>query len=93
MGDILADVFKIVQSYGGQKEAYFEVDSCDATDVLILTANNVTGLKISSVVLDATGVAVPCTFSSSSGVLLDQIVIGAGPSTAKIKGIIKFESL
>lgn len=88
MADVTPDVFRIIQSYGGLKEAYIEVDSCTAADVIKLAASNVAGIKMASFVLD-TGVAVPMVPAGTGNV---DLTIGAGPSAEKIVGRVIFRS-
>ena len=93
MADVVPDVFKIVQSYGGLKEAYFEVDVVTAADVIVFTAAGaVEGIQFKCVTADDDGAFIPCTISSSSGTLKDQLVVGAGPAAEKVVGVIKFRS-
>jgi len=44
MTDRTTSVFKIVQSYGGLKEAYIEVAAMTSAEALLLTSDNVVGV-------------------------------------------------
>ncbi len=45
MADVTPSVFRVVQSYGGLKEAYIEVSEMDSDDVIVLEDNNVADVK------------------------------------------------
>lgn len=90
MADIATDVFKVIQVYGGLKEAYFEVDSATAADVLKFTDDQrVTDVSMALIQADDDGTAVGYTIGGTDS---NEITIGTGPSAEKIKGRIIYRS-
>lgn len=89
MADIATSAFKVVQTYGGVKESYFEITSATAADVLKFTdEQRVSGIKF-AMIQDADGVAVPYTITGTDD---EEITIGTGPSAEPLKGIVKYRS-
>jgi len=88
MSEITPSEFKIVQSYGGLKEAYFELDSASAADTIDFSDYEVDSDDIAIGFLQSNidGANVPvilCTTDST-------VTIGAGPSAQLCMGTIKF---
>lgn len=89
MADIATSDFKVVQVYGGVKEAFFEVASATAADVLKFTdEQRVSGIKI-VMLQDADGASVPYSVTGADD---EEITIGTGPSAEPLKGIVKYRS-
>lgn len=88
MSVIKPNVFKIVQSYGGLKESYFEVESATAADVIDFADNNVEGAKL-VVLQDADGAAVSGKICGSDD---NTVIVGTGPSAEPLHGTLKFRA-
>ena len=87
MAAVIPDVFTIIQAYGGQKKAYFEVAEATAADTIEFATLNVKGAKL--VVMQDAGAAVD---SPISGDDLNIVTVGTGPSADKLVGEITFRS-
>ena len=96
VANVTPSVFKIVQSYGGLKKAYFEVADMDSDDTILFTDNNVVGIYyitayeendtsgrvlLSFIIDDLT---VPTTYAN------EVTLMTSGKSTIKVSGVILF---
>ena len=89
MADINPSEFKVVQVYGGLKEALFKVTSATAADVVKFEdIQRVSGIEI-VMLQDADGATVPYTITGTDD---EEITIGTGPSAEPLKGIVKYRS-
>jgi len=90
MADVNPDLFKVVQVYGGLKEAYFEVDSASAADVIKFSdIQRVDTVYMAVLQADDDGANVPYTVGGTDS---NEITIGTGPSSEKVKGFIKYRA-
>lgn len=88
MATVTADVFTVIQSYGGMKEAYFEVTNCTAADVINFTDDHVSGGKICF----AQGTDAGMVKASIGGTDDAYVTLGAGPANTKVIGTIKWKT-
>ena len=79
--------FQIVQSYGGMKEAYFEVEDVTAADTIDFSENISTDVKV-CVMQKMDGTLVPGIVCSTD----DTVTVGTGPSTEFVYGTVKYAS-
>jgi len=88
MSEITPSEFKIVQSYGGLKEAYFELDSATAADTIDFSDYEVTAddVKIATLQNNLTGAVVPVILCDTDS----TVTVGSGPSATFCMGTIKF---
>jgi len=88
MSEITPSKFTIVQSYGGLKEAVYEVNPCSATDTIDFTDYELVGSDIAIATMQTyiDGAAVPIILCETD----DTVTVGAGPSAQLCMGTIKF---
>jgi len=87
MASLTPSVFKIVQSYGGMKEAYFEVESATAADTIDFSDDVETDFKMVSL-QDGDGAAVSAAICNTTS----TVTIGSGPSSEFLYGSVKYAS-
>lgn len=86
MAIVTPSVFTVIQSYGGMKEAYFEVAEATAADTIEFTGHEVAGATLC--VLQNDGANVGAAISGDD----DNIVtVGTGPSADKLVGRILYK--
>lgn len=85
MAEVTPNVFTVIQSYGGLKEAYFEVASATAADTINFAGHNVSGAKIC--ILQDDGAAVNAAISGDDA---NIVTVGTGPSEDKLVGRILY---
>ena len=88
MSEITPSEFKIVQSYGGLKEAYFELDSASAADTIDFSDYEVASddVKIATLQNQLTGTVIPVLLCATDS----TVTVGSGPSATLCMGTIKF---
>ncbi len=80
----------VLQAYGGLKEILFEVEGVTAADVLdfsTVTKANISGGKICVMQNGNTGAAVTGQICGDN---LNTVVVGSGPDSSLVTGILKF---
>ena len=89
MANVTPTVTKILQSYGGLKEVYFEVTG-SANDVIVFdTKYGITGVKMVNLQNASTGAAYPATATGTDNI---NVKIGTGPSSTALIGRALFRS-
>lgn len=89
MANVTPTVTKVLQSYGGLKEVYFEVTG-SATNVIVFdTKYDISGIKMIELQDSADGVTYPAKPSGTNDI---SITIGAGPSSDALIGRALFRS-
>jgi hypothetical protein len=86
MTAVKPNVFTIIQSYGGLKEAYYEVDSVTAADTLDFSETSASGFKDITASTADDGAVIPMVVCETD----DTITVGAGPSADLLKGKVLF---
>ena len=90
MADVAPTVFRVIQVYGGLKEAFFTVATATAADVIKFTdIQRVVDVKMALLQTSTDGAAVPYTIGGTDD---NEITIGAGPSAEAIVGRIVYRS-
>lgn len=87
MAEVKPTVFKVIQSYGGLKEAYFETPAATAADTINFADNNVEGAVICDLQNDGVRVNSPISGDDSN-----IVTIGTGPDADVLVGRILFRS-
>jgi hypothetical protein len=88
MAIVTPDVFQVIQSYGGLKEAYFEVDNITAADVIDFSAEHVSGGKFCAM----QGTDDAAVKATPAGTNKAYITVGAGPANTKVRGKIMWKT-
>jgi hypothetical protein len=88
MANVTPDVFQVIQSYGGLKEAYFEISNCTDADVIDFSAEHVSGGKFCAM----QGTDDAAVTGAIAGTNNAYVTIGSGPANSKVRGKIMWKT-